>query len=231
MPRKRMIDPSIWDDPDVGELSSDEFKLFIGCISMADDEGRLDADPRALRKAIFGYSEDLSVDTVELLRNSLASKLGNVHLYTIDGKDYIALLKWLEHQRLGSWAKPSSIPAPSGQVLNEILSSTEEDLAPNESIESIKQESIEQNTTNGDAVADWLQSIQIDEPVRSELASDPRNDLDYLQALWPSAKGRQGLFVSMVRKRSAPPRASPKVGSEADRYRYVSGEYAECIQS
>jgi len=137
MPRKRMIDPSIWDDPDVGELSSDEFKLFIGCISLADDEGRLDADPRHLRKSLFGYSEHHSVEDVERLRNSLTSKLDNVHLYTISGKEYIALLRWNDHQKIGSWQRPSIIPTPSTDDLQQNLSSTCGDLGPiNESIES-----------------------------------------------------------------------------------------------
>ena len=39
-PRRRMIDPSIWDDPEVGELAPQEFKLFIGCISLVEDDER-----------------------------------------------------------------------------------------------------------------------------------------------------------------------------------------------
>jgi len=253
-----MIDPAIWDDPDVGELTPIEFKLFIGCISSADDEGRLEVDPRSLRKQVFGYSEGVSVQDVSDWLDSMAQKLPNVALYDVEDKSYIALLQWKKHQTIGAWGKASVIPCPPGAEQHQgaieapsgvhratidapstMHPSTIDDaskhhrgtIAPIESIESINQESIEQNTTNAAVVADWLQSIQIDEPVRSELASDPRNDLDYLQALWPSAKGRQGLFVSMVRKRSTPPRASPKVGSGGGRYRYASGEYAECIQS
>lgn len=39
MPRKRMIDPGIWTDDDLGRLGFAERLLFIGLFSLADDEG------------------------------------------------------------------------------------------------------------------------------------------------------------------------------------------------
>ena len=115
MPRRRMIDPSIWDDPDVGELSPSGFKLFIGCISLADDEGRLDADPRTLRKCIFGFHQQMTVDEVRTVRDDMVHHLSNVCLYAVDGKEYIALLQWAKHQAIGAWKKPSEYPTPPGQ--------------------------------------------------------------------------------------------------------------------
>ncbi len=43
-----MIDPGIWTDPDLGALSRDHRLIYIGTFSLADDEGRLKADPRLL---------------------------------------------------------------------------------------------------------------------------------------------------------------------------------------
>jgi len=89
MPRRRMIDPAIWDDPDVGELGPQEFRLFIGCISLADDEGRLDADPRFLRKVFFGFSKDVTVPVVLGWRNHMIQCIPDMQLQTMVGRERI----------------------------------------------------------------------------------------------------------------------------------------------
>lgn len=41
MPRRRMLDPSFFEDTDVARLTRDERPFLLGCIRNADDEGRL----------------------------------------------------------------------------------------------------------------------------------------------------------------------------------------------
>ena len=139
-----MIAPDIWDDPEVGGLTGPEFRLFIGCISLADDEGRLDADPRGLRKTIFGFDEDATVDQVRDWRDSIVQKLPNLCMYQVGAKTYIALTQWHKHQSIGSWKKPSQIPAPSSVDQQETYSRPTEEPTRvsepmNESIESINE--------------------------------------------------------------------------------------------
>ena len=112
MPRQRFIWPELWEDPDIGRLSRDERLLFIGLFSLADDEGRILADPLYLRGAIFKYDVDLSVEAVRAMRDRIARTLPrSVRLYRADGREYIALLRWRRWQR-PKYAQPSRIPPP-----------------------------------------------------------------------------------------------------------------------
>ncbi len=52
MARKRMLDPGIWTDGDVIQLTNDELVVFVGCISLSDDEGIFEADPHAMYFAL-----------------------------------------------------------------------------------------------------------------------------------------------------------------------------------
>lgn len=260
MPRRRMIDPSIWDDPEVGELTPTEFKLFIGLISLADDEGRLEADARTLRKQLFGYCEDVSVQDVGMWLASVSEKLPNVCLYDVEDKSYVALLKWNTHQAISkTWKQDSTIPPPPGehmpttcQALEEQVPSTCQEHSeyipstfqasaehipstcpPIESIESKPTEEKETESTTesteSSAVSAFLTEIGINEPARSQITGDSRNDVQYLRALWRDSGQKAGLFVHLVRGRAEPARASPEPGSQEDRYRYVRGKYADCI--
>lgn len=110
MARQRFIHPSIWEDPIFGRLDHAEQVLFIGLFSIADDDGRLVADPANLGGTIFRY-KGYSPKKVQAIRDSLAGKCENVHVYQAKGIDYIALLKWKDYQR-PQYPKPSKLPAP-----------------------------------------------------------------------------------------------------------------------
>ena len=110
MARQRFIWPDIWKDPVFGRLTADEQVFFIGCFSIADDEGRLNADPAYLRGELFTY-KDLPLKRILAIRDAVVEKCVHVHLYTADGNDYIALLKWAEYQK-PKYPKPSKLPEP-----------------------------------------------------------------------------------------------------------------------
>lgn len=109
MPRRRMIDPSIWSDSLVGSLSDPARILFIALISNADDEGRLEADALSLRRTAFGF-RDVSVSDVEGWLSEIASKLRSVAVYDRDGRRYVELQNWLCYQTINR-PTPSRIPA------------------------------------------------------------------------------------------------------------------------
>lgn len=113
MARQRFIWPGIWKDPVFGRLTSDEQLLFIGLFSVADDEGRLLADPSYLRAEIFPYKA-FSVRKMTTLKHNLVGKCANVFLYRADEQSYIALLKWDEYQH-PKYPKASKIPPPFPQ--------------------------------------------------------------------------------------------------------------------
>jgi hypothetical protein len=111
MARQRMLWPSIWDDEDVGALSDGAFRLFIACVSNADDEGKLEASARRLKGIAFRFRDDVSIDNVAAYRSELIDVLRSVVLYEIDGREYIMLNNWLKYQTI---RKPqgSKIPNP-----------------------------------------------------------------------------------------------------------------------
>jgi hypothetical protein len=111
MARRRMIDPSIWEDPDVGELDDGAWRLFVALISNADDEGRLEIDLRHLRRQVFGYQPSRTERDVERMLDDIGRACRNVRFYEFGGRRYCALLKWREYQSINKPTR-SKLPAP-----------------------------------------------------------------------------------------------------------------------
>lgn len=111
MARKRMIDPAIWTDEQLGELSLMARLLFIGLISSCDDEGITKAHPAYLKATIFPY-DNIELEEIINARDSIVSQLDSVQLYETDsGKQYIKLLNWNEYQYINK-PTPSKLPKP-----------------------------------------------------------------------------------------------------------------------
>lgn len=110
MARQRFIHPEIWKDPVFGRLTPQEQVLFIGLFSIADDDGRTNADPAFLKSELFTY-KDYTNKKVQAIRDAVVEKVPSVHLYRGKGLDLIALLKWSEYQK-PKYPKPSKLPAP-----------------------------------------------------------------------------------------------------------------------
>ncbi len=105
MARKRMLEPTIWDDQDVQSCTRDERLLFIALMSLADDYGHISASPAQLRKWAFGYDDDVNVAMVKEMRDHLVAKCRNVELYVVRSQEYIWLKTWETHQDLRFRAK------------------------------------------------------------------------------------------------------------------------------
>ena len=98
MARKRMIDPTIWQDEEFGKLSPKARLLFIGLFSNADDEGRIRANSAYVKSTIFMY-DTMSLSKAASLINEIASTMSGVKYYEVDGNQYIQLIKWEEYQK------------------------------------------------------------------------------------------------------------------------------------
>lgn len=112
MARKRMLDPSIWDDEDVGSLSPTAFKLFIACISNADDDGKLNGAPRHLRGLAFRFNDDITVGLVEDALIEIDKALRSFMRYEVADRQYILLMKWQEYQTINKPSR-SKLPDPT----------------------------------------------------------------------------------------------------------------------
>lgn len=107
--RQRFIWPNLWEDEAIsGDLTPDEQLLFIACFSNADDDGRLVGSGAHLRSVAFRY-RDYTLEQVAAMRDHIAVVCRNFVVYEVDGREYIALLKWSEYQH-PKYPKPSKLP-------------------------------------------------------------------------------------------------------------------------
>lgn len=97
MARKRMIAPTIWEDPNFNKLSIGARLLFIGIFSNADDEGYIRADYGSLKRAIFGFDLGINKKLEQWITELKVFK--NIHFYDFEEEKYAHLLKWKKYQK------------------------------------------------------------------------------------------------------------------------------------
>lgn len=112
MANRRMISSDIFNDEWFGPLSFFEQALFIGLFSAcADDQGRLQDIPAVIRARVFPYKDVTLAEIDNALSGFQAA--GKILRYGTDGKQYLQILHWWEHQQM-QWAAESKFPAPDG---------------------------------------------------------------------------------------------------------------------
>jgi hypothetical protein len=112
MARKRMIDPSFWIDEKLGTVEPFVRLLFMGLISQADDEGRLNGHPALIKSLIFPYDHEITIESVEswlVLLSSPDRKL--IVRYEVDHQKYILIPNFKKHQTINKPQK-SKLPEP-----------------------------------------------------------------------------------------------------------------------
>lgn len=96
MARKRMISPTMWEDPGFNKLSVGARLLFVGMISHADDEGFIRADFGSLKRLVFGFDEAVT-DLVFWFKE--VQQFKNIHWYEYEGEQYAHFVKWDIYQK------------------------------------------------------------------------------------------------------------------------------------
>ncbi|NLK39466.1 MAG: hypothetical protein GX303_04365, partial [Clostridiales bacterium] len=110
MARRRMIDPTIWDSIGFARLSMAGKVIFIGLISMADDEGKGCANPTYIKSTLFPYGERIREGDIRRALAEIRENL-SVTFYQVKGMDYYRLDNWRRWQRIDKPQK-SRIPDP-----------------------------------------------------------------------------------------------------------------------
>ena len=105
----RIIKESICTSDSLDGLGWFEEVLFYRLIVNCDDYGRFDGRTAVIKNRLFPLKENLTLKSVESAINKLATA-GLVNLYTSDGKPYLLLPTWNEHQNVR--AKKSKYPDP-----------------------------------------------------------------------------------------------------------------------
>ena len=107
--RIRSIKPEFWRSADIAALPWETRLLFIGLWSYVDDNG-VGVDREALIAADL-FADDLSRGPRETLARvseglSLLTSRGLIARYSVDSRDYLAIVTWKTHQRIDKPNKP-----------------------------------------------------------------------------------------------------------------------------
>ena len=93
---KRMLHPEIWLHPDFGELSHTGRLLYVGLITIANDDGIMECEPRRIKAQIFPYDTEVDIDD---LLDSISQR-GLIVDYEVDGHRYLAHPNWTDYQTI-----------------------------------------------------------------------------------------------------------------------------------
>lgn len=99
VPRIRTLKPEHKQHRKVGMLTHRQYRLWVGMITEADDDGRLVADVAQLRALIFAYHPTV---TVRHIADDLATLTasGLIRLYQSKQTAYADFPSWRDHQKL-----------------------------------------------------------------------------------------------------------------------------------
>lgn len=108
-----MIHTSLWASEQVAKLSVGARLLYIGLITLGDDDGRLKGSPALLRSQLFPYDDQVKVSDVEKwLKEIEVQKL--IIGYCVEEGCFYYHPKWEMYQHIREdRRKESNIPAPT----------------------------------------------------------------------------------------------------------------------
>ena len=109
MPRIRTLKPEHKHHRKIGPLSDRDYRLWIGLVTEADDDGRLVANAAQLRALVFAYHHRVSVAMVEAALSRLHD-LGLIRVYEVNGNRYAEMPSWHDHQFIQK-RRPSKLPS------------------------------------------------------------------------------------------------------------------------
>jgi len=120
----RIIKESICTSDSIDKLSWFEEVLFYRLIVNCDDYGRFDGRPAIIKNRLFPLKESLTTKAVSEAVKTLASA-GMVTLYEFEGKPYLYLPTWNDHQSVrakrSKYPQPESTGKPSESNCNHLL--------------------------------------------------------------------------------------------------------------
>lgn len=140
MARKRMIDPSIWSDEGMADLTPRQQLLYVGLFSNADDEGRLKGSPAAVALMLPTIYQGVPRDDVGTDIDAVLASMTRLVRYVVDGRVYLAFGNYARWQKIDR-PTPSELPAPPDpRPLDDPSTNAPRFLAPNRREENGKEE-------------------------------------------------------------------------------------------
>lgn len=106
--RARNIKPGFFSNDELAECTALARLLYIGLWCCADREGRMEDRPRKIKGCVFPF-DDSSECNIEQLLGELISA-GFIVRYEVDGRKYIDIPTFSQHQRPHKHEKKSDVP-------------------------------------------------------------------------------------------------------------------------
>jgi hypothetical protein len=127
MARIRTIKPGFFRSHDVTPLSYRARLTWIGLWTYVDDEGRGKDDARIIKGDLWTLEDNVTWQDVEddLTELSLSA---HVVRYSVDGRHFLAIPKWLEHQVI-SRPTASKFPAPDPMNIRDSAPFTDDSMS------------------------------------------------------------------------------------------------------
>lgn len=97
--QRRMIYAKMLGSHQINLCSVPERYLYVATLILADDDGRLNADPRYLRGQVFSYDDSITTEDVEEMLTTLHNK-ELIQLYTVKNTRYINHPNWKDYQKI-----------------------------------------------------------------------------------------------------------------------------------
>lgn len=220
MPRRRMIDPDFWKDHCIAALTRDERLFVIGCVSNADDEGRLEGHDAYLKAAIFMYDDDITQSKITEIKESCLQKMSTwpeTHQFKItpyenSGEAYLFFPYWFSQQRPSHPTK-SQLPPPPLDLLPIFSGIPHETLPPSsgESQENLAPSLVKSSVVKFSVVKeDFTKFLGIEKDLTDFLTETltkfvprgPTAMVEVLQQFWSQALGdrmKGGVFDLTLR--------------------------------
>ena len=132
MSRVRSIKPQLLEDEKLGSVPPLARYLAIALILMADDRGNMRGSAGFVRGRAFAY-DDVAMPDVQTWLEQLDA-VGYAKLYYVNGEQFIHLVNWERHQKIGNPARYYPVPgldeADTSKKLQESTSISEEVVDP-----------------------------------------------------------------------------------------------------
>lgn len=160
--RIRTIKPELLEDAITAGLTDTAFRLFIGCILLADDYGNLRYEPAWVRVQVL-WKRPVSDEAFTAAMGELDAL---ITAYEVKGQRYGAIKNWDKHQKVSHPgkprvpARPETLPKPSGEPpetlvpdLRSPTTITDHDQDPDRSVAPGTASAVEARSRFQDAVA------------------------------------------------------------------------------
>lgn len=109
----RVLKDSIKRSSEIDALTWFQEVCFYRLVTTVDDNGCYHANPQILRSDLFPLKEDITKTSIMEALDKLES-IGLIKRYEVDGKPYLILTTWANHQRIRN--KTHHFPDPPWQV-------------------------------------------------------------------------------------------------------------------